>query len=550
MATTAPVVSTSAKTTTTGLTSHLSHSHAGWSSVYTQGGILTEAQSVIASIFVNGEFYYPDTVKGNVKHVSDLTRGNKRGRDGTLSAGDSHAPAPPTIATFDPATGLEYGRLVNAGAAEVDAAVCAAKAAGPAWARTSRADRAALLNRLADLIDEHAEALAAAEARDCGKSVSFARSVDMARSAVNCRFFAAQVTTMAEGMSSDLDHDTRSWTSVMPVGVVGAIVPWNIPLYLLTWKVAPAVAYGNTIVLKPAEFTSITAVMFAGLVRQAGFPPGVFNLVTGTGASAGAPLAAHPSVSLITFTGGTVTGANVAMAAAPTFKKVSLELGGKNATIVFADANMDAAVAGASTAAFANQGEICLCGSRILVEASVHDEFVRRFVEQVRTSWRVGDPLSPTTNMGALVDAGHLEKVRRLLAVGIEEGATVAYDGADCLQPGLDSNGYYFTPHVLTNVTPTSTLFTTEVFGPVVTITPFSSYDEALALTNSSRYGLACSVWSESLSRTSAFARDVESAFAGSTVGWSGTYGSPLAASKSQELAGKAVSRPSSATQR
>lgn len=404
-----------------------------------------------------------------------------------------------TLENRNPATGAVIGTLPRSRAADVDAAVAAAQAAGQGpWGRTPTIERAALLDRVADLIEARIDHFAAVESEDQGKPVSLARRVDIPRVVANFRFFAGAIRHQSEAahhMAAALNYTVRK-----PVGVCALITPWNLPLYLLSWKVAPALAMGNTVVAKPSELTPRTACLLAGVLAEAGLPAGAFNLVHGLGPEVGAPLTAHPGVQLVSFTGGTATGAHVARAAAPLFKKLSLELGGKNATVVFADADLDAAVAGAARAAFANQGEICLCGSRILVERGVHDRFVEGLVAAAE-ALRVGDPAAADTDVGALVSADHHDKVRGYVALAREEGGTIAAGGTVPALGGALAGGHFLRPTVVTGLSPTCRTATEEIFGPVVTVHPFDTEDEAVQIANGVRYGLSASVWTADLKR-------------------------------------------------
>lgn len=404
-----------------------------------------------------------------------------------------------TLTNVNPASGELIGSIPRSRSADVDAAVAAAKAAGQGpWGRTSAVERAALLDRVACLIESRLEAFAIVESEDQGKPVGLASRVDIPRAVANFRFFAGMVRHKEEGahhMASALNYTVRK-----PVGVCALITPWNLPLYLLTWKVAPALAMGNTIVAKPSELTPRTATLLAGVLSEAGLPEGVFNLLHGLGPEVGAPMTAHKDVKLVSFTGGTATGEHVARAAAPSFKKLSLELGGKNATLVFADADLDAAIEGAARAAFANQGEICLCGSRILVERSVHDRLVAGLVARAE-ALRVGDPADPTTDVGALVSADHHAKVSGYVALARAEGGTIAAGGQVPELPGALQGGNFLRPTVVTGLPATCRTATEEIFGPVVTVHPFDTEAEAIELANGVRYGLASSLWTSDLKR-------------------------------------------------
>lgn len=410
----------------------------------------------------------------------------------------------------NPSTATVISRIPRSGAADVDAAV--ASAAASPWLQTAAGDRADALDRIADGIQARFEAFARAESEDQGKPVGLARQVDIPRAIANFRFFAGAVRHDATGfheMHGGARPSALNYTLRRPVGVCALITPWNLPLYLLTWKVAPALAMGNPVVCKPSEYTPRTATLLAEVVHEVGLPEGAFHLVHGLGPEVGDPLTRHPDVALVSFTGGTVTGAKVAAAAAPSFKKLSLELGGKNATVVFADADFDAAVAGAARAAFANQGEICLCGSRILVERGLHDRFVEALVARV-SALRVGDPAADDTQLGALVSAAHRDKVEGYVQLAREEGGTIRCGGRRPDLPPPFDQGFFFEPTVVTGLAPGCRTATEEIFGPVVTVHPFDTEAEAVALANGVRYGLAASVWTRDLSRAHRVSADLE----------------------------------------
>lgn len=400
---------------------------------------------------------------------------------------------------LEPATGARLATIPDSGAQDVDDAVRAARGAlDGSWGRSSTAERADLCDALADALAAHADELAELESRDSGKPISTARTIDIPRAIANFRFFAGAVRhgqTAAHEMADALNYTLRR-----PLGVVGLITPWNLPLYLLTWKVAPALACGNAVVAKPSELTPLTAARLAVLAAELGAPPGVLNVVHGTGPGVGAPLTEHPGVQAISFTGGTATGARVAAAAAPSFKKLSLELGGKNATLVFGDADLATAVPGAARAAFTNTGQVCLCGSRILVQRAIHDTFVEALVEEVG-AWTVGDPADPATRLGALISEAHRDKVEGYIGLGRQEGGTVRTGGARPALGGRLEGGWFVEPTVITGLPPRCRTATEEIFGPVVTVHPFDTEDEAVALANGVRYGLAASVWTRDLTR-------------------------------------------------
>jgi aminomuconate-semialdehyde/2-hydroxymuconate-6-semialdehyde dehydrogenase len=398
---------------------------------------------------------------------------------------------------IEPATGSHICRVPLSDSSDVDAAVTAARSAHPAWGALSHSERADWLDRIADALEARYEEIAALESRDTGKPISLARDVDAQRSVSNFRFFAGMLREH-EGEVFEMANATN-YVVNKPVGVGALITPWNLPLYLLSWKVAPAIGMGNTVVCKPSELTPMTADLLMRVIDEVGLPAGVVNLVHGDGAGAGAPLVAHSDVNLVSFTGGTATGEKVAASAAPAFKKLSLELGGKNASIVFADCNMESTVAGVVRAGFLNQGQVCLCGSRVLIEDSIYDEFRDRFVDAVE-AMRVGDPSDEATDLGALISGQHLEKVQSYVELAKQEGGDLLTGGTPCMPAGFE-NGNWMAPTVIGGLNPDSRCSTEEIFGPVVTLHSFSSEEEAVAITNNTRYGLAGSVWTRDLEK-------------------------------------------------
>jgi aminomuconate-semialdehyde/2-hydroxymuconate-6-semialdehyde dehydrogenase len=412
------------------------------------------------------------------------------------------------LEVFEPATGKAYARAPESDANDVAAAYDAAARAFPAWSRTPADTRSRLLWRLAELIERDLEPLARAESLDQGKPVKVARSVDIPRAAWNFRFFAAATTQFASE-SHAMEDGAINYTLRQPLGVVGCISPWNLPLYLFTWKIAPALATGNCVVAKPSEITPHTAWLLSKLCIEAGFPPGVLNILHGTGPSVGVPMVEHPGIKAISFTGGTVTGADIAARAAPRFKKLSLELGGKNPTIVFADADWDRAVTESVRAAFSNQGEICLCGSRILVHWSMYDRFVTDFVAKVRTL-KVGDPEHESTDQGAIVSQAHFNKILAAIQTARDEGGKLECGGEAVRLPGRCADGWFIQPTVITGLGQDCRTNQDEIFGPVVTIQPFADEADAVTKANAVRYGLAASIWTQDVSRTHRLARELE----------------------------------------
>ncbi len=413
------------------------------------------------------------------------------------------------VQVYEPATGKEYARIPESGEEEVNQAVIAAESAFEDWKNRKGEDRFKILERIACLIEENHEELAAAETRDTGKPIWLTRKVDIYRAAANFRFFA----TAAMQFSSEshfMEGEAINYTLRRPIGVVGCISPWNLPLYLFTWKIAPAIAAGNTVVAKPSEITPVTAFLLAEICRKAGLPPGVLNIIHGTGASAGKAIVEHPRIKAISFTGGTATGTEIARTAAPMFKKLSLELGGKNPNLVFADCNLDEAVETSVRAAFTNQGQICLCGSRIFVERSIYEEFSRRFVERVK-SLKVGNPADEQNFMGAVVSKPHWEKIQSYVKLAQEEGGLIAAGGKVPAMEGTFSSGWYFEPTVILNLTHTCRTASEEIFGPVVTIIPFDAEAQALEFANHGRYGLAAMIWTDNLQRAHRLAEKIES---------------------------------------
>lgn len=411
-------------------------------------------------------------------------------------------------AAIDPATGQVFGEVPEGDEADVDLAVESAARAFPAWSSMPAAERSAWLLRLADAVAARADDLARDESMDAGKPLAAARELEIPRAIANLRFFATAILHESSEMH-DMGSVALNYTLRRPRGVAGCISPWNLPLYLLTWKIAPALASGSTVVAKPSELASLTAFRLAEIAAAVGFPRGVLNLVLG-GAPAGRRIVEHPKVPTITFTGGTPTGRAIAKTAAPMFKRLALELGGKNAAIVCEDADLDEAVPTLVRSAFSNAGQICLCGSRILVHRSRLKEFMDRFLARA-SALKVGDPLDPETDMGPVISAGHRARIEGMVARAVEAGAVLACGGG---RPRISSercrDGFFLSPAVLMGVPADCEAAREEFFGPVVSVQGFDAHHEAVALANDCDYGLACSLWTRNLDRAHRMAAAIE----------------------------------------
>lgn len=414
------------------------------------------------------------------------------------------------LENFEPATGRAYSRIPDSDKDDLNEAIAAAQAAFPVWSETPAMERSKVMTRIAEAIEAKSEELVRAESIDTGKPISLAREVDIPRASSNLRFFAGAATQFFSEAHA-MEGGAINYTLRQPHGVVACISPWNLPLYLLTWKVAPALAVGNCVVAKPSELTPMTAYLFSRLCVEAGLPPGVLNILHGKGAGIGQSLVEHPNVSAISFTGGTVTGRTVARTAAPMFKKLSLELGGKNPNIVFADCDWGQMMATSLRAAFSNQGQICLSGSRIFVEEGVYEKFREEFVERAR-KLRVGDPLEEATEYGSVVSEGHMDKVLGCIEQAKEEGGKILC-GGERVKVATErcKDGWFISPTVFDGLEAGCRTNQEEIFGPVATLMPFKDEEELIEKANSTEYGLAASLWSRDISRCHRIASRLDS---------------------------------------
>ena len=409
---------------------------------------------------------------------------------------------------YNPSKGEIYSHIPDSDASDLELAYKAANNAFPVWSKTSKEERSQIMLKISSLIEENLDALALAESIDNGKPVKLAKTVDIPRAASNMHFFATGI--LHYGSESQQYNDIAiNYTLRKPIGVVGCISPWNLPLYLFTWKIAPALATGNTVIAKPSEITPMTAYLFSEICIKAGLPKGVLNIVHGLGHKVGAAMSEHPGVKAISFTGGTITGKIIAKTAAPMFKKLSLELGGKNPNIIFADCNFEKALKTTLLSSFANQGQICLCGSRIFVEKPIYEKFKAAFVEATK-KLKVGDPNDSNTNLGAIVSKDHLEKILSYVSLAKEEGGKVLTGGSKLSIEGNYSGGYFMEPTIIEGLEFDCRTNQEEIFGPVVTIMPFETEEEVLKYANSTIYGLSSTVWTESTTKAQRFAQELE----------------------------------------
>ncbi len=412
------------------------------------------------------------------------------------------------IDNYNPATGEVYSQIANSNQKDIDAAVNAAEKAFPAWANTSIDKRSQWLMAIADELENQLVELAQAESADNGKPLSLALAVDIPRAVSNFRFYAHAITQFSSQAHESVGKNTINYTLRKPLGIVGCISPWNLPLYLFTWKIAPALAAGNCVIAKPSEVTPMTAYLLSEICQKIGFPKGVLNIVHGLGTSAGEAIVTHPKVKAISFTGGTKTGAHISAIAAPHFKKLSLELGGKNPNLIFADCDYEKMLKTTVKSSFANQGQICLCGSRIFVEESIYEQFKIDFIEATK-QLKVGPPHQADSDLGALVSKAHFEKVKTYLNNLDKQGAKLLLGGEEVSVKGYEK-GYYLAPTIIEVSSNQCRLNQEEIFGPVVTIMPFKTEAEALAMANDVRYGLSSTLWTKDINRVMRVSNQLE----------------------------------------
>jgi aminomuconate-semialdehyde/2-hydroxymuconate-6-semialdehyde dehydrogenase len=411
------------------------------------------------------------------------------------------------IDNYNPSTGEVYGQIPNSDAEDVENAYQAAAKVFPSWSNTSIDERSKILSKIAQLLEEKLDFLAEAESKDNGKPLRLAKTIDIPRAAANFQYFANAITQFSSEAHESIGLDAMNYTLRQPIGVVGCISPWNLPLYLFTWKIAPAIAAGNCVVAKPSEVTPMTAYLLGEICNEVGLPKGVLNIVHGLGTTTGQAIVEHPNIKAISFTGGTATGAHIARVAAPMFKKLSLELGGKNPNLIFADCDYHDMLKTTIRSSFSNQGQICLCGSRIFVEESIYEKFKKDFVEKVK-QLKVGNPFDSETNIGALVSKSHLEKVKSYIDIAADEGGKILTGGKQVTVKGCE-NGYYLQPTIIEVKDNNCKLNQEEIFGPVVTLMSFKTDAEALALANDVKYGLSATLWTNNLKRTMQISKEI-----------------------------------------
>ena len=412
-----------------------------------------------------------------------------------------------TIEDINPANGEIIAHIPKSSSKDIESAVESADLARHSWSKLSLEDRADWLDKIANALEAKADEIASLESLDTGKPISLAKAVDASRSITNFRFFA-QFSKDFSVENFEMD-DATNHVLLKPVGIAGLITPWNLPLYLLSWKIAPAIVMGNTVVAKPSELTPLTANLLSETLHEINFPAGVVNIVHGLGSEAGHPIVEHPKVNLISFTGGTLTGKKVAETAAPMFKKLSLELGGKNATIILEDTNLDESIPEIARSGFMNQGQVCLCGSRIFVSDKIWDEFLDKFVKYVE-NMKVGDPSSLDSDLGALVSFAHRDKVESYIHLAQREGGKILCGGKEPQLPSPFDRGAFLEPTVVSGLSHLSRTATEEIFGPVVTLHSFRTDEEAIEMANCTDYGLAGSVWTGDSKRGKSVAEKID----------------------------------------
>ncbi|MCL4127363.1 UNVERIFIED_CONTAM: hypothetical protein GTU68_018249 [Idotea baltica] len=401
---------------------------------------------------------------------------------------------------YCPANGEIYSQTPNSSKEDVENACIAAKSAFPIWSQTTLEERSRILLKISELLEANLDRFAEAESKDNGKPIHLAKTVDIPRAASNFRFFGNAITQFTSESHESVGQDAINFTLRQPIGVVGCISPWNLPLYLFTWKIAPAIAAGNCVVAKPSEVTPMTAYLLGEICTEAGLPSGVLNIIHGLGSTAGQAIVEHPDIKVISFTGNTKTGAHIAKIAAPMFKKISFELGGKNPNIIFADCDYDNMLQTTVKSSFSNQGQICLSGSRIFVEASIYEKFKVDFVNKVK-QLKVGHPSESSTDVGALVSSAHLNNIKKYIEIAKNEDGNILLGGREIKIKGYEK-GYYLEPTIIEVKTNNCTINQEEIFGPVVSIMPFNTETEVLNMANTIKYGLSATLWSNDLKRT------------------------------------------------
>ena len=410
---------------------------------------------------------------------------------------------------YNPSNGQIYSKIADSEKSDIDHAVSVANKAFETWSKTSKQERSDILMKLADTIEKHKDTLIKAESKDNGKPEKLAAHVDIPRASANIRFFAGAILHDSSQVH-EMDGLAINYTLRQPIGVAACISPWNLPLYLLTWKIAPALAAGNTVVAKPSEVTPMTAYLFSKICIEAGLPKGVLNIVHGLGSKIGDPLTTHPDTPIVSFTGGTDTGKHISTVTAPMVKKLSLELGGKNPNIVFADADFEKSVSMAARAAFTNQGQICLCGSRLFIEEEIYENFKNALIAKTELL-KVGDPKDPSTNLGAVVSKEHMYKILSKIEEARKLGGKILTGGNRLMLDGKLKEGYYIEPTIIEGLTSDCSINQEEIFGPVVSIIPFKTEEEVVAMANSTKYGLSASIFTENISKAHRVAASIDS---------------------------------------